>query len=107
MTVEPFNTVSNGPKKCGCNNEVTLLTKVFVKRKCAWSDSTVLENLVVWCQKVCPFDITTFKMFLLISPGVLGEAEVDTVLIALLKQKDEGLWNALCDRGWKAIVSPW
>lgn len=45
-------------------------------------------------------------MFLLISPGVLGEAEVDTVLIALLKQKDEGLWTALCDRGWKAIVSP-
>lgn len=31
-------------------------------------------------------------MFLLISPGVLGEAEVDTVLkFALLKQKDEGL----------------
>ena len=45
-------------------------------------------------------------MVLLISSGVLVEAEVDTVLIALLKQKDEGLWNALCDRGWKAIVSP-
>ena len=30
-------------------------------------------------------------MFLLISPGVPGEAEVDTVPIALLKQKDEGL----------------
>ena len=30
-------------------------------------------------------------MVLLISSGVLVEAEVDTVLIALLKQKDEGL----------------
>ena len=31
VTTLPFNTVSNGPKKCGCNNEVTLLTKVFLK----------------------------------------------------------------------------
>ena len=31
LEILPFNTVSNGPKKCGCNNEVTLLTKVFLK----------------------------------------------------------------------------
>ena len=56
----PFNTVSNGPKKCGCNNEVTLLTKVFLKenahgRFCRVTPkkvavgrgSAVLENLVV------------------------------------------------------------
>ena len=44
-------------------------------------------------------------MFVLISPGALGETEMDIVLIALLNQKDEGLRNAQCHRGWRAIVS--
>ena len=60
VTTLPFNTVSNGPKKCGCNNEVTLLTKVFLKENAhgrfCWvtpkkvavgRGSAVLENLVV------------------------------------------------------------
>ena len=60
VTTLPFSTVSNGPKKCGCNNEVTLLTKVFLKenahgRFCRVTPkkvavgrgSAVLENLVV------------------------------------------------------------
>ena len=44
-------------------------------------------------------------MFVLISPGALGETEMNTVLIALLNQTDEGLRNALCHRAWRAIVS--
>ena len=35
-------------------------------------------------------------MFFLISSGTLEEAETATVLITVLNQKDEGLWNALC-----------
>ena len=37
VTTLPFNTVSNGPKKCGCNKWGDLINKGFFKRKCAWS----------------------------------------------------------------------
>ena len=53
--------------------------------------SALLDNVVVRCQRVCPFSTNTFEIFVLISSGTLEEAETATVLIAVLNQKDEGL----------------